>query len=277
MEKFSEFLDPQVLMPLLLPWSMKILGAIAIFVIGRWVAKVMSRAAKGLLDRSGVDAALAGFLSNIAYAVLLALVIIAAVDTLGVKTTSVIAIFGAAGLAVGLALQGSLSNFAAGVMLMIFRPFKAGDFISAAGIDGVVEQVRVFNTLVRTTDNREITVPNKRILDDNIVNFTARDTRRIDLVMGIGYDDDIGKAKEIFEKVLAEDDRVLAEPAPVIMVLELADSSVNIAVRPWTRTADYWATRGDLLHRMKTELEKAGLSIPYPQRDIHVFREAAND
>ncbi len=277
MEKIQEFLDPDVLMPMLLPWSMKILGAIAIFVIGRWVAKAMARALRGLMDRASIDTALAGFLGNIAYAALLALVIIAALDTLGVETTSVIAIFGAAGLAVGLALQGSLSNFAAGVMLMIFRPFKAGDFIAAAGIEGVVEQVRVFNTLVRTTDNREITVPNKRILDDNIINYTARDTRRIDLVMGIAYDDDIRKAKEIIEKVLQEEARVLADPAPVVMVLELADSSVNIAVRPWTKTTDYWATRGDLLHQMKIQLEGAGLSIPYPQRDVHLYREAAND
>lgn len=277
MEKFKEFLDPAVLTPMLLPWGMKIVGAIAIFVIGRWVAKALSRALRTVMDRAGLDTALAGFLGNIAYAALLALVIIAALDTLGVETTSIIAIFGAAGLAVGLALQGSLSNFAAGVMLMIFRPFKAGDFVTAGGVDGVVEQVRVFNTLVRTTDNREITVPNKRILDDNIVNFTARDTRRIDLVMGIGYDDDIRKAKEIIEKVLKEESRVLADPAPVIMVLELADSSVNIAVRPWTTTSDYWATRGDLLHQLKIQLEDAGLSIPYPQRDVHLFREAVND
>lgn len=277
MEKFTQFLDPSVLAPMLLPWSMRILGAIAIFVLGRWLAKALSRALRRLMDKGGIDVALAGFLGNIAYAAMLALVIIAALDTLGVATTSVIAIFGAAGLAVGLALQGSLSNFAAGVMLMIFRPFKAGDFVTAGGVDGVVEQVRVFNTLIRTSDNREITVPNKHILDDNITNFTARDTRRIDLVMGIGYDDDIRKAKEIIEKVLQEESRVLSDPAPVIMVLELADSSVNIAVRPWSKTSDYWAVRGDLLHQMKVQLEAAGLSIPYPQRDVHVFREAAND
>lgn len=277
MEKFKEFLDPAILAPMLLPWGMKILGAIVIFAVGRWVAKALSRALRGIMDRAGIDTALAGFLSNISYAALLALVIIAALDTLGVETTSIIAIFGAAGLAVGLALQGSLSNFAAGVMLMIFRPFKAGDFVTAGGVDGVVEQVRVFNTLVRTTDNREITVPNKRILDDNIINFTARDTRRIDLVMGIGYDDDIRKAKEIIEKILKEEPRVLEDPAPVVMVLELADSSVNIAVRPWAKTSDYWAVRGDLLHQMKIQLEGAGLSIPYPQRDVHLFQEAVND
>ena len=277
MDKIKEYLDPAVLTPMLLPWAIRIVGAIAIFVIGRWVAKALTKALRSLMDRASIDTALAGFLSNIAYAALLALVIIAALDTLGVETTSVIAIFGAAGLAVGLALQGSLSNFAAGVMLMIFRPFKAGDYVSAGGVDGVVEQVRVFNTLVRTPDNREITVPNKRILDDNIVNFTARDTRRIDLVMGIGYDDDIRKAKEIIEKVIGEEARILEDPAPVIMVLELADSSVNIAVRPWVKTSDYWATRGDLLHQMKIELEGAGLSIPYPQRDVHLFQEAVND
>ncbi len=277
MEQIKHYLDPEILTPLLLPWSMKIVGALAIFVLGRWVAQAIARALRRLMDRAGMDVSLAGFLSNMAYAALLAMVIIAALDTLGFETTSLIAVFGAAGLAIGLALQGSLSNFAAGVMLMIFRPFKSGDFVEAGGVNGVVEQVRVFNTMIRTGDNREITVPNKRILDDNITNFTTRDTRRIDLVMGIGYDDDIGKAKSIMEKVLSEEDRVLREPEPVIMVLELADSSVNIAVRPWVMTADYWATRGDLLHKMKIELENAGLSIPYPQRDVHLFQEAAND
>lgn len=276
MQDLQGYLDPEVLVPLLLPWTMKVLGAIAIFLIGKWVARALSRALGKVMERAGVDQALAGFLGNIAYAALLALVIIAALDTLGVETTSVIAIFGAAGLAVGLALQGSLSNFAAGVMLMIFRPFKVGDFVEAAGVSGVVEQVRVFNTLIRTTDNREITVPNKHILDDNIINFSARDKRRIDLVMGIGYDDDIREAKQIIEQVLKSESRLLDDPAPVIMVLELADSSVNIAVRPWVNTADYWAVRGDLLENMKRELEGAGLSIPYPQRDVHLYREAAN-
>ncbi len=277
MQDLRAYLDPEVLLPLLLPWTMKVLGAIAIFLIGKWVARAMSRALGKVMGRAGVDQALAGFLGNIAYAAMLALVIIAALDTLGVETTSVIAIFGAAGLAVGLALQGSLSNFAAGVMLMIFRPFKAGDFVEAAGVSGVVEQVRVFNTIVRTPDNREITVPNKHILDDNIINYSARDQRRIDLVMGIGYDDDIREAKQIIERVLKSESRLLDEPTPVIMVLELADSSVNIAVRPWVNTSDYWAVRGDLLENLKRELEGAGLSIPYPQRDVHLYREAAND
>ncbi len=276
MENLKQYFDPEVLTPLLLPWGMKLLGALAIFLVGKWVARALSNALRKLMGKGGVDSALAGFLGNLAYAVLLALVIIAALDTLGVETTSIIAIFGAAGLAVGLALQGSLSNFAAGVMLMIFRPFKSGDFVEAGGVNGVVEQVRVFNTIIRTGDNREITVPNKRILDDNITNFTTRDTRRIDLVMGIGYDDDIRKAKQIIERVLGEEQRVLKDPAPVIMVLELADSSVNLAVRPWVKTEDYWATRGDLLHKMKIELEGAGLSIPYPQRDVHIFQETAN-
>ncbi len=276
MENLKQYFDPEVLTPLLLPWGMKLLGALAIFLVGKWVARALSNALRKLMGKGGVDSALAGFLGNIAYAVLLALVIIAALDTLGVETTSIIAIFGAAGLAVGLALQGSLSNFAAGVMLMIFRPFKSGDFVEAGGVNGVVEQVRVFNTIIRTGDNREITVPNKRILDDNITNFTTRDTRRIDMVMGIGYDDDIRKAKQIIERVLGEEQRVLKDPAPVIMVLELADSSVNLAVRPWVKTEDYWATRGDLLHKMKIELEGAGLSIPYPQRDVHIFQETAN-
>lgn len=276
MKDIQAFLEPEVIWPMLLPWTMKVVGAVLIFVAGRWLARLLTGAIRRLLAKSGMDVSLTGFLSNLIYAVLLAMVIIAALDTLGFQTTSLIAVFGAAGLAVGLALQGSLSNFAAGVMLMIFRPFKSGDFIEAAGVSGTIEQVRVFNTIMRTGDNREITIPNKRILDDNIINYSARDQRRIDLVIGISYDDDIGKAKSVIERVLAAESRVAAEPAPVIMVLELADSSVNIAVRPWVATADYWPTRGDLMHQIKTELEAAGLSIPYPQRDVHLSGRVSN-
>ncbi len=276
MKDLKQFLDPELILPMLLPWTIKILAAAAIFVAGRWVARLLTRAIRRLMSKGGVDPSLTGFLSNLAYAALLAFVIIAALDTLGFETTSLIAIFGAAGLAVGLALQGSLSNFAAGVMLMVFKPFKSGDFIDAAGVSGTIEQVRVFNTIMRTGDNREITIPNKRILDDNIINYSARDTRRIDLVIGISYDDDIGAAKSLIDKVLAEEGRVLSDPAPVVMVLELADSSVNFAVRPWVATADYWPTRGDLMHKIKTALEAAGLSIPYPQRDVHLTGQVGN-
>lgn len=276
MKDIQTLLDPEVLLPMLLPWSLKLAAAVVIFIVGRWLARLVTTAIRRLMTKTGVDVSLTGFLSNVAYAVLLALVIIAALDTLGFQTTSLLAVFGAAGLAVGLALQGSLSNFAAGVMLMIFKPFKSGDFIETAGVSGTIEHVRIFNTIMRTGDNREITIPNKRILDDNIVNYSARNQRRIDLVIGISYDDDIGKAKSVIDKVLVEEKRVLSDPAPVIMVLELADSSVNIAVRPWVATPDYWPTRGDLMHRIKTGLEGAGLSIPYPQRDVHLTGQVSN-
>ncbi len=276
MKDIQALLNPDVWLPMALPWGLRLAAALAIFVVGRWLARLLTRAIKKLMTRAGVEVSLSGFVSNLAHAVFLALVIIAALDTLGIKTTSLLAVLGAAGLAVGLALQGSLSNFAAGVMLMIFKPFKSGDFVDAAGVSGTIEHVRVFNTIMRTGDNREITIPNKRILDDNIINYSAREQRRIDLVIGISYDDDIGKAKSIIEKVVSEESRVLKDPAPVIMVFELGDSSVNLAVRPWVATPDYWLTRGDLMHRIKTDLEGAGLSIPYPQRDVHLTGQVSN-
>jgi small conductance mechanosensitive channel len=213
---------------------------------------------------------LARFLGNILYAVLLVAVIIAAVDQLGVNTTSLLAVFGAAGLAVGLALQNSLSNFSAGVMLIIFRPFKVGDFIEAAGVTGVVEEVQIFNTLLKTPDNREIIVPNGQIYSGTITNFSARDTRRIDLVFGIGYDDDIKKAKQLIEQIMTADDRILKEPAAAVALGELADSSVNINVRPWVKSENYWPVRADLLENVKAAFDANGISIPFPQRDVHM-------
>jgi small conductance mechanosensitive channel len=202
---------------------------------------------------------------------LLVMVVLAAVERLGVPTNHFLAILGAAGLAVGLALKDSLSNFSAGVMLIFFRPFRVGDFIDAGGVSGTVNAITIFNTILRTPDNRVITVPNGQIYDGTITNFSAMSTRRIDLVIGIGYDDNVVKAKEILQSILEDDDRILNDPAPVVMMLELADSSVNFAVRPWVVSADYWAVRADVLERSKQTLEDAGLSIPYPQRDIHLI------
>ena len=209
------------------------------------------------------------------YFALLVVVVMAALDRLGVNTSSVLAVFAAAGLAVGLALKDSLSNFAAGVMLVFFKPFKNGDFIEAAGNMGVVEEIRIFNTIIRTGDNREIIIPNSHIYGGTIVNFSARDTRRIDLVFGIGYGDDLKKAKAMIEKIMADDERILKDPEPVVMLLELADSSVNFAVRPWVNSADYWTVRADLLESLKTKCDEEGISIPYPQQDVHVFQEAS--
>ena len=222
------------------------------------------------LDRSSTDPILVGFLCNIAYGILIVAVVLAAVDSLGVNVTSLLAILGAAGLAVGLALKDSLSNFASGVMIIIFRPFKIGDYITAGGESGVVDEIGLFCTLLHTGDNQRIIVPNSAIMGGTIVNVSAMPTRRIDLVIGISYDDNIGQARDIIMNVIESDERILKDPAPVIMVAELGDSSVNLNVRPWVNTADYWLVRWSLLENIKQQIEEAGLSIPYPQRDVHL-------
>lgn len=257
----------------IIPWGINLTMALVIFVLGRWVASGVSRMAKRLMKKAEVEDILISFIGNMLYFALLVVVVIAALDRLGVNTSSVLAVFAAAGLAVGLALKDSLSNFAAGVMLVLFKPFKAGDYIEAAGTGGVVEKLRIFNTVMRTGDNREITIPNSQIYGGTIVNFSARDTRRIDLVFGIGYDDDLKQAKALIEKALTEDERILKDPEPVVMLLELAESSVNFAVRPWVNSGDYWAVRADLLETLKTRCDAEGISIPYPQRDVHVYQQ----
>lgn len=253
-----------------IPWGSRILFALLIFLIGRWIAKRLVNVLRKIMGRANLDDMLVNFLSNIVYMALLVVVVLATLEQLGVNTTSALAVFGAAGLAIGLALQGSLSNFAAGSMLVFFRPFKTGDFVEAAGITGLVEEIRIFNTLLRTPDNREIIVPNGQIYDGTIVNYSARDTRRIDLVIGIGYDDDLKQAKSVLEDIIAADERILKDPAPAVMLLELADSSVNFAVRPWVNSGDYWDVRADLLEHIKTTFDAKGISIPYPQQDVHM-------
>jgi small conductance mechanosensitive channel len=261
----------------LVPWSINIFTALVIFIIGRIVAKVIVKAIKKIMQKSNVDTALRGFLGNIIYAVLLIVVVLAALEQLGVKTTSLLAIFATAGLAVGLALKDQLSNFAAGVMLIMFKPFKVGDFVEAGGTSGVVEAINIFNTMMRTGDNREITVPNSQIFNGTITNVTARDTRRIDLTIGIGYSDNIAEAKKVLQEILSGESRILPEPAPAILVSELGESSVDFAVRPWVNAGDYWTVRSDLLEKIKTEFDARGISIPFPQRDVHLYQAAAND
>ncbi|MEW8508764.1 MAG: mechanosensitive ion channel domain-containing protein [Candidatus Thiodiazotropha sp.] len=258
-----------------IPWGTKIIMALLVFIIGRWLAKALTRTLKRLMERGQVDQMLISFLGNIAYAALLAVVVLAALEQLGVNTTSALAILGAAGLAVGLALKDSLASFAAGVMLIIFRPFKLGDFVEAGGESGVIEEIRIFHTVLKTGDNREITMPNGQIYSGTIINYSARETRRIDLVIGIGYDDDIKQARDLIKQVLAADNTVLKDPAPTIMLLELGESSVDFAVRPWVKSADYWTTRAALLEAIKTTFDAQGISIPYPQRDIHMIQDAA--
>jgi small conductance mechanosensitive channel len=248
------------------------LAAAVILALGWLVAGWARRLTRLAMTRGEVDAALVPFVSKLVYYALLAVTVVAALNRLGVATTSVVAIFGAVGLALGLALQGTLSNFASGVMLLIFRPFDLGDFVEAGGTTGVVMEIGVFSTTLRTPDNVKIVVPNKQIYDTTISNYQGFDTRRVDLVMGIAYDDDIKTALSAIREIVAGDERVLADPAPQIAVSNLGESSVDIVVRPWCATGDYWDLRFDLIHRLKEGLEAAGCSIPFPQRDVHVHR-----
>jgi len=253
----------------LIPWGINIVMALAIFIIGKMVVNTLTSVLSKVLSKSKMDDILVNFVTSIIRTILLLFVVIAALDRLGVDTTSLIALLGAAGLAVGLALQGSLQNFASGVMLIVFRPFKAGDFVEVAGTAGVVETISIFSSTIHNGDNREIIIPNSSIYGGTITNFSARDTRRIDMTFGIGYDDDIKKAKELLEAIVTADERVLPEPKTVIAVSELANSSVNFVVRPWVKTGDYWAVKWDLTEQVKLQFDQAGISIPYPQMDVH--------
>jgi len=252
-----------------IPWAINIVLALVIFIVGRIVVNIITSIVRKLLGRADMDDILIDFISSILRTILLLFVIIAALDQLGVDTTSLIALLGAAGLAVGLALQGSLQNFASGVMLIIFRPFKSGDFVEAGGVSGVVEKISIFSTTMRTGDNREIIVPNGAIYGGTITNFSARETRRIDMVFGIGYDDDLKKAQDILRSLVDADERILKDPETLIAVSELADSSVNFVVRPWVKSGDYWAVKFDLTENVKLAFDEQGISIPYPQMDIH--------
>jgi len=253
-----------------IPWGINIALAIVIFIVGKFIVNIIASIISKLLKRSNMDDILVDFISSIARTVLLLFVIIAAVDQLGVNTTSLVALLGAAGLAVGLALQSSLQNFAAGVMLIIFRPFKSGDFVEAAGISGVVEKISIFSSILRTGDNREVIVPNGSIYGGVITNFSARDTRRIDMVVGIGYESDIKLARDTLQELVDADERILKDPETTIAVSELADSSVNFVFRPWVKSADYWAVKFDLNEKIKLTFDEKGISIPYPQMDINL-------
>ena len=260
----------------LIPWGTNIIFALLIWIIGRKVAKILTKLIRKGFDKANMDPVLSSFLIGIIGAILTAFIAIAALEQLGVPTTSLVAIFGAAGLAIGLSLQDSLKNFAAGVMIIINRPFGAGDFVEVAGVAGSVEKVSVFSTIVKTPDNREIIIPNGSIYGDVIINYSAKDTRRVDLVAGIGYDDDILKAKAILEDILAKDERILDDPAPAVAMGELADSSVNFNVRPWVKSADYWPVYSSVLEQIKLRFDEEGISIPYPQQDIHITHTNAD-
>ena len=251
-----------------------VLAALIIFVVGRMAAGWVRKLTRTGLERGEVDATLVPFVAKLVYWAVMAVVVIAALNRLGVATTSVVAIFGAAGLAVGLAMQGTLSNFASGVMLLIFRPFDLGDYVDAGGITGSVMEIGIFATTLKSPDNIRITVPNSQIYGSTISNFNGYETRRVDMVMGISYDDNIQTAMDTIQRIVVADDRVLADPAPQIAVSNLGDSSVDIVVRPWCNAADCWPLRFDLNRSLKEGLEAAGCSIPYPQRDVHTYSVA---
>lgn len=261
----------------IIPWSINALIALLIFLVGRIIISMISVLIGRALSHTKWDIILIEFVQQMVRAILLIFVIVAALDRLGVNTTSMIAVLGAAGLAVGLALQGSLQNFAAGFLLLVFRPFKSGDFVEAAGTMGVVEKMHIFSTIMRTGDNKEVIVPNGKIYGGNIINYSARETRRIDMVFSIGYGDDIKKARDVITAVVRADERVLVEPKTVIAVSELAANSVNFVVRPWVRTDDYWPVKFDLTERIKLAFDENGISIPFPQMDVHWIQPEAAD
>lgn len=258
---------------LIITYGTQLLMAVAIFLIGKWLAGVISSAVVKGMNKKEIDKTISSFVGSILYAALFAFVIIAALGQLGIETASFVAIVGAAGLAVGFALQGSLSNFAAGVLLILFRPIRSGDFVEAAGEAGTIDQVGIFSTIMKTGDNKVIVIPNSNIMGGNITNYSMEATRRIDMVIGIAYDADIRKAKEILEDILTKEERVLDAPAPTIGVAELADSSVNFVVRPWVNAGDYWPTKFDLLETIKYRFDEAGIGIPFPQMDVHIQKD----
>lgn len=249
-------------------YGLNLVAAILIFFVGKWIAKRIKNIALKAFNKTKLDITLATFLSNVIYAVLLSFIVIAVLNKVGVETTSLVAIVGAAGLAIGLAFQGSVSNIAAGIMLVVLRPFKVGDYVETAGTAGKIKSIDIMTTNLTTPDNKKIVIPNKMIFDDVIINYSAQKQRRIDLVFGIGYDDDIKKAKKILDNIISKEKRILDNPEPVIGVVELADSSVNIACRPWVKTADYWDVYFALMENVKLRFDKEGITIPYPQREI---------
>ncbi|PLW70029.1 mechanosensitive ion channel family protein [Pseudohalioglobus lutimaris] len=259
----------QLLETIIIPWGIKIALALAIFILGRMAVAIVVKVAGRFMNARSMDEILVKFLLSILRWVLLLFVIIAALSQLGVDTTSLVALLGAAGLAIGLSLQSSLANFASGVMLIVFRPFTKGNFVEVAGVSGSVDAIGIFTTTLTTPDNKEVIVPNGAVYSNSITNYSARATRRVDMVFGIGYDDDIKKAKALLEEIVTADKRVLAEPAPVVALGELGDSSVNFLVRPWVNAADYWGVLWDTTESVKLKFDEAGISIPYPQMDVH--------
>lgn len=250
--------------------------ALIIFYVGRMVVSLVVRGLRKTMQKQNVEKTLETFVSNLVRMALLIVVIVAAISQLGIETTSFIAIFGAAGLAVGLALQGSLSNFASGVLIVLFRPYRVGDWIEGAGVSGAVQQVHILTTILKTGDNKQVIVPNSQIMGSIITNYSANDTRRVDMVVGVSYGDDLDKVRSTIEELVASDERILAEPPCTIAVSALADSSVNFVVRPWVKTPDYWPVMFDLTEAIKKRFDKEGISFPFPQQDVHLYKAYAD-
>ncbi|MGI9205476.1 MAG: mechanosensitive ion channel family protein [Woeseiaceae bacterium] len=251
----------------------KLIVALVIFYVGRIVARMITKTARKLMVAQEVDKILETFVCNLVYWLMMVFVIIAAINQVGIQTTSLIAIMGAAGLAIGLALQGSLSNFAAGVLIVIFRPYRVGDFVEVAGISGAVVQVQILTTILKTGDNKQIVVPNAQIMDSIITNYSANDKRRVDMLVGVSYEDDLDQVRNTIKELVDADDRVLQEPECLIAVAELADSSVNFTVRPWVKTEDYWGVMFDLTEAIKKRFDRDGISFPFPQQDVHLYQQ----
>ncbi len=251
-------------------YTFNLLGAVAIFIVGKWIARRLTKLIKAMMEKGNVDQTLVEFAESLVFIMLMVVVILAALNTLGVQTTSVVAILGAAGLAIGLALQGTLANVGAAVLIILFRPFKVGDFVTVAGETGSVDDINLFSTTLSPVDNRTIIIPNGKIIGDTITNYSKKEKRRVDLVFGIGYGDDLKLAKETLAEILNADERILKDPEPFVAVSELGDSSVNFVTRSWVKTEDYWNVHFDTIEKVKLTFDERGISIPYPQMDIHL-------
>jgi len=264
-------INTEQLWTLIKGYGLSLLGALAILIVGCWIAKWIRGGIHRSLEKGKMDVSLAGFLSNLAYFGLMAFFVIAALNRVGVSTGSFVAVVGAAGLAIALSLQGSLSNFASGVMLMIFRPFTVGHYIEGGGVTGSVQKVEIFTTTLLTPDNKEVIVPNSAIISSSITNYSSTGQRRVDMVFGVGYSDDLKKVRQVIEEVLATEDRILNEPATQVAVSNLGESSVDFVVRPWVNTPDYWDVMFNITEKMKLRFDEEGISIPFPQQDVHLI------
>ena len=252
-------------------FGLRLLYAVLIIFVGRWVVKLLLKIIKSALEKTTVEETVRIFVANLLSTLLMVIIFIAAINQLGIETTSIIAMLGAAGLAIGLALQGSLANFAAGILIVIFRPYKVGDYIEAGSAAGTVLDIQIFSTVLKTPDKKVVVVPNGTIMDSSIINYTGQETRRVDIIASCGYEDDIDKVKDILQDILNQDQRILKEPEPRIAVSELADNSINFIVRPWVNSSDVLSVKYSILEQIKKRFDAEGISIPYPQRDVHIY------